>query len=266
VNITIRSKAALRCSFAGVTDRKGYTHSPQDNLLPGIDLATVESDLICGDGNELRSKFCAVHSSSALAVNCFAPFKVHPNNLILLGKRGAKCVNFEWKLPIFRGGTAPNVDVRIERDTDIVAVESKLLEYLTPKRPMFSDAYERLAPPESDPIWWDAYEKAKGGDPQYLDRAQLVKHYFGLNNFRKKNPEGPGLTLLYIFWEPLNRQDVEECRQHREEVKTFVDSLSNSQIQFQWMTYNDLWEEWSAVPDLATHAQRLKARYQVRLQ
>ena len=138
VNITTRAKAALLRSFSGATDRKGYTRSPQDNLLPGIDLATVEDDLRRGDGDELRTKFRAVHSSAALAVNCFAPFKVNPGSLLLLGKRGAKQVEFERKLPIFSGVGAPNIDVWIDRGRDVVAVESKLLEYLTPKKSEFS--------------------------------------------------------------------------------------------------------------------------------
>ena len=45
----------------------------------------------------------------------------------------------------------------------------------------------------------------------------------------------------------------------------FAQAVANSPIKFRWMTYNDLWEEWSVVPDLAAHASDLKARYQVRL-
>jgi hypothetical protein len=50
-------------------------------------------------------------------------------------------VEFEWKLPIFPGGTSPNIDVWIDRDQDAVAAESKLLEYLTPKKAEFSPTY-----------------------------------------------------------------------------------------------------------------------------
>jgi hypothetical protein len=32
------------------------------------------------------------------------------------------------------------------------------------------------------------------------------------------------------------------------------------------MSYNELWDEWKAVPELAKHAEQLIARYQVRLQ
>jgi hypothetical protein len=265
MNVTAKAKGALHGSFSGVADDKGYTLSPQENLLPDIDWKPIEIELRNGDGDELRMKFNAVHSSAALAVNCFGPFKSRPERLLLLRKRGWKLVEFEMRLPIFGPVGAPNVDVWIDRGQEAVAVESKLLEYLTPKKPKFSDAFERLAP-ECDPIWWNVYEQSKGGEEQHLDRAQLIKHYFGLNKFRQKNPEGLRLTLLYIFWEPLDWEKVPECVQHRKEVKDFAHSLSNSQIRFEWKSYNELWEEWQAVPELEAHAQELKKRYQVRLQ
>jgi hypothetical protein len=265
MNIASTAKAALLRNFSGSADTKGYTKTPQDNLLSDVNLATVEDDLRRGDGDELRMKFCAVHSSCALAVNCFAPFKVNPSRLQLLGKPGATSVEFEHKLPIFHGCRSPNLDVWIERDDEVIAVESKLLEYLTPKKPEFSLRYESLAHPKSDPRWWRVYEEAKVGVEQHLDRAQLLKHYFGLNKFRNDHPERAEPTLLYIFWEPLNWQNFDEYGMHREEVKNFTSAISGSPVRFSWMTYNDLWGEWSDIPDLATHAHHLKARYQVRL-
>jgi hypothetical protein len=258
------AKIALRSKFSGSADSKGYTYWPQENLLPGVDLATVEDDLRGGDGNELRMKFCAVHSSCALAVNCFAPFKVQPSRLVLLGKQEATKVDFEHRLKVFDESRAPNLDVWIERVHDVVAVESKLLEYLTPKRAEFSPRYDSLAPPKTDLRWWELYKEAKGTE-QHLNRAQLIKHYFGLNEFRKKHPEGLESTLLYLFWEPLNGNDVKDCRQHREEVRAFAQAVAASPIKFRWMTYNELWQEWSEIPDLAAHAGRLKARYEVRI-
>ncbi len=77
-----KAKDALLSNFSrdssGWTVDKGYARWPQDNLIPGIKLAMFEEDLRRGDGNELRMKFCAVHSSAALAVNCFALFKEQP--------------------------------------------------------------------------------------------------------------------------------------------------------------------------------------------
>jgi hypothetical protein len=265
MDVATKAKAALVSRFSGTCDRKGYTRTIQENLMPGVDLATVENDLRRGDGNEMTTKLRAVHSSAALAVNCFARFKNRPDDIAILGEQGARQVEFEKKLPIFRGGRAPNIDVWIERDRYGVAVESKLLEYLKPTAPLFSRAYERLAPPESGPAWWHVYKDAKEGVPQHLNRAQLVKHYFGLNALWKKSHQSPQLTLLYIFWEPLNWAEVDECKRHREQLSAFAEALSVAEIGFRWMTYNQLWDEWAAIPALAAHASNLKARYQLSL-
>ncbi len=161
-------------------------------------------------------KFAAIHSSAALAVNCFGPFKKNPNSLTLLGKRGAKAVMFEEKFPIFdKKVGAPNIDVWIDFGDEAVAVESKFLEILVPKKPVFSRAYEKLAPPTCDPNWWSAYERAMTGEKQFLNQAQLIKHYFGLNKRAGKNPGGPRVTLLYIFWEPQDWKDWPEYNLHR---------------------------------------------------
>jgi len=265
MSILPRVKTALHARFATLcscsTDARGYTSCPQDNLLPDIDWAAVEGDLRRGDGHELEGKFCAVHSSAALAVNCFAPFKTRPADLGLCGEEGAVSVEFEKQLRIFRGGRAPNLDVWIDRGSKAVAVESKLLECLTPKRPSFSKTYERLAH-ETEACWWEVYEQARESTAQHLDCAQLIKHYFGLSAYRKKHP-GQALSLLYLFWEPLNWMDVAECKLHRENVAAFARAVSPSRVTFQWVTYSQLWEEWSAVPALTRHAQRLKERYEV---
>ena len=63
MKLSLSAKAALLRNFSGMTDNKGYTRLPQENLVSGIDLATVEDDLRGGDGDELRMKVCAVHSS-----------------------------------------------------------------------------------------------------------------------------------------------------------------------------------------------------------
>ena len=71
-----KAKAAMRVKFTGPKDGKGYSPSLQDNLVLGVCLEQFKDDLLQGHGNELETKFRAVHSSSALAVNCCARFKV----------------------------------------------------------------------------------------------------------------------------------------------------------------------------------------------
>lgn len=257
-----RAKKALSQRCNRPLDNKGYLASPEENLIDGVEYSAISGDLKRGDGNELKSKFRAAHSSSALAVNCFGPFKTSPERLRLFGESGAASVEFEKPFRIFRGGRAPNLDVWIDRSSTAVAVESKCLEYFTPKRASFSSAYDRLAPPRTAACWWSLYETAKHGADQHFDCGQLIKHYFGLCAFRQRNPD-VAMTLLYLFWEPLNWADVDVCVRHRQEVAHFASAVSGATISFRWLTYNELWRDWAQVPSLGDHAQRLMARYQV---
>ena len=241
-------------------DAAGYLPRPEDNLTPGFNFDAVEEDIRQGDGNELGKKFRAIHSSCALGVNSFGIFKAEPQRLHLCDINGATKVRFEKKLPIFMHGTAPNIDIWIRNEQQVIAVESKLIEYLSKRVPNFSGTYNDLKE-DCDKFWWSAYLNA-GEKALHLDWAQLVKHYFGLNRFQRGQREASPIGLLYIFWEPLNWRDVPECIQHRDELLRFEKLVSGSQICFSWTTYNDLWEQWSAQPDLREHSEILKARYQ----
>ncbi len=258
-----KARVALRRAFAGATDERGYVSSPQQNLVHGVRLEQFEDDLRRGDGDELRMKFRAVHSSAALAINCFAPFKDRLGDIQLLGRRGAVGIEFEKRLTIFPDRRPANLDVWIDQRDRAVAIESKLLEYFTVTIPAFAPAYERLAPPVSEPSWWAAYVEAKEGAPRHLDRAQLLKHYFGLRRLQQALAASRDLTLLYLFWEPLNWEEISECLQHRKELEAFADRVAGSSITFRWMTYPQLWREWMEVPALGTHAGNLRERYEV---
>ena len=257
-----RARRALRKNFPGAADSKGYVRVPDENLVAGVRLEQFEADLRRGAGDELRMKFCALHSSAALAVNTFAPFKKRPGDVVLLGSGGFTSLEFEKPLPTGLKGTPPNLDVWLEREQEVIAVESKLLEYFEPKEAKFKDKYQRTALHWTEPCWWEVLEDAKAAGKRHLDVAQLVKHYFGISNHVRKNSVGSA-TLLYLFWEPLNWMDVAVCRQHRAEVEELAKRVANSGVKFLWMTYPQLWEAWSAVPLLVPHAANLKARYGV---
>lgn len=259
------AQSSLRLAFTGNADQKGYVGTVQENLLPGVRLEQFESDLRKGDGNELSAKFCAVHSSSALAVNCFAPFQDSPFTHRILGKAGARKVEFEKQLKIFPDRRPANLDVWIEWDDAAVAIESKLLEYFDSKVPQFAKAYEEMAPPVSEPSWWAAYKLAQRKAREHLDRAQLLKHYFGLRKLQLTQQVPLKLTLLYIFWEPLNWTEVDICVRHREEIESFAATVAGSTVSFSWFTYNKLWQEWNSDSTLAPHARNLAARYNVAL-
>jgi len=259
----------VRLSASKNLDSKGYVSDPQQNLLPGVLLQNFEADLREGAGNELRMKFCAAHSSAALPVNCFAWFRSNDRlqHLAVLGHTDSKTLKFERKCPIFGVVGAPNLDVWIEYEGSVIAIESKLTEYFKKTKPAFQPAYDKLAPPElSESIWWDVYLDAKKGVASYLDHAQLVKHYFGLRRYQQKQKDAKRIVLLYLYWEPTNASDIEVCRKHREEVAHLKEAVSNSKITFDAMSYSQLWSQWNDVPELQEHAANLRARYHVAIE
>lgn len=259
---------ALRDQIQCKTDAKGYVRTPAENLVDGVTMEQFEDDVRSGSGDELRTKFCATHSSTALAVNCFAWFKSADRlqSLSLLDAMGASALRFERKFRIFDERMPPNLDVWIEREHENIAIESKLTEYFEKKRPKFSRAYDRLAPPElAEPCWWQVYQRAKESEPRYLDIAQLVKHYFGLRRYQQSTECAKPLVFLYLYWEPLNWQDIHSCNEHRREVEQLACDVEESEISFKFTTYTQLWHAWSEIPELAQHAENLKARYEVRL-
>jgi Restriction Endonuclease associating with ARP len=115
-------------------------------------------------------------------LNAFGPWRTASESLALLGADGYTSFHFEGKLPIFRGGRPPNLDVVISDDGRVVAIESKLLEHLTGGQlAAFKPAYEK-AIQTADDTWRSVYEKLKNAPNtfNYLDAAQLIRHYLGL--------------------------------------------------------------------------------------
>ena len=112
----------------------------------------------------------------------FTPIKGdHPERLRLINQEGFGQPGFERKLPTGLGGTPPTIDVWLQSGTEGWAIESKLLEYFTPKKAVFSASYTRKALPWAEDCWWQVLEDAQEGGRKHLDIAQLVKHYLGLS-------------------------------------------------------------------------------------
>ena len=258
------AKKVLRENARLPADENGYVQWPQENLVPGIELNQFEQDLRRGAGHELRMKFCAVHSSSALAVNTFALFKDRPGDLVLFGESGFGPPSFEKELGTGLHGTPPTLDVFLQKGTEVVAIESKFLEYFTPTQAEFADSYTRNALPWAEDCWWRVLEDAPKAGKRNLDAAQLVKHYLGLSRLLHDG-KATSATLLYLFWEPINASALAVRRQHRTEIEELARCVSESDVSFKWVSYSELWQEWIAIPALAGHAGNLKRRYEVHL-
>ena len=93
----------------------------------------------------------------------------------------------------------------------------------------------------------------------YLDSAQLIKHALALGT----QCGAKAVTLLYIFWEPANRDEYPEFDRHCDEVRKFAALVAGSSVGFAWGTYPDLWREWAHQGNerLRQHASKLMERY-----
>lgn len=247
-------------------DAKGYAADFRETLLPLVVCQDFEADLDAGDGNELQTKFRAVHSSSGLAVNCFAPFRHRMDDLILPVAGPFDPLRFEQKCPTgLRGGRSPNLDVLLAGPGGVVGIESKLTEYLATHRAAFSPAYsEQIQDERRAQGYFREMQRLLDAPDSYgwLDAAQLIKHAFGL---AKTFPDRP-VTLLYLFWEPANPSSSPVFAQHRAEIAAFAEQVAGSTPEFRATSYPELWSSWQdAGPAdwLAPHIVALRERYEV---
>jgi hypothetical protein len=248
-----------------ISDR-GYVSKIEDNLLPDIDIASFEANLLAGAGAELRTKFLAAHSSAALAVNCFAPFRNGQAGLDIGRNRELSLVGFEQKFPTgLARAEPPHLDVVATGPSGLLAVESKCTEYLSPKAPKFSERYQADIVDERASGPWFAemvrLKLSKGGTYRFLDVAQLIKHAFGLALNSKSRPA----QLVYLYWEPTDAVLSPVFAEHRAEISAFAKRVAGGNPSFSSMSYADLWDSWSvkAGTDLSRHVRNLRSRYQV---
>lgn len=240
-------------------DSRGYAPCWQENLMPGLPLSEIERDLSAGAGRELDGKICAAHSSAALAVNSFGPWRKVPQSLSLPGIKGFCTLRFEAKFPTGLGGETPHLDALAEGSAT-AAIESKCTEWMKPKIAEFRPSYDRLEASHGHSPWFDLIGEFRGQPAcyQFLDAAQLVKHALGLLRHYGKNE----VRLIYVYWEPSNAADWPECRLHRAEAEDLATRVTQCTVRLHPMSYRELWDEWNrCVPPL--HLDLLRARYDI---
>lgn len=267
-----RSLAALREAFIRQSpeirlDANGYTDNFRDTLLTRVSTEDFEADLSAGDGNELQTKFRVIHSSSGLAVNCFAPFRRQIADLSLKPGEAFDVLQFERKCPTgLRGGRSPNLDVLFSGPAGIVGVESKLSEYLSWHSARFSPAYEQqIRDDRRDSGYFREMVRLMAEPDSYvlLDAAQLIKHAFGLaHTFKDRRT-----SLLYLYWEPANPEDNPAFAAHRAEIAEFAERVAGATPSFSAMSYPEFWSELEiAGPTwVQAHLAELRQRYLVRI-
>jgi Restriction Endonuclease associating with ARP len=257
-----RSYAALLAGARNASrsvryDQKGYAPRWEDNLMSGLPLAEISHDLSAGAGQELEGKLRAAHSSAALAVNTFGPWRTDSALPILGGITAFRSVRFEAPCPTGLCGTPPHLDLLAEGDLP-VAVESKCTEWMTTKPAAFSLSYDRLRPCHGCSPWLKQVHRLRAAPDRYrfLDAAQIVKHALGL--LRRYGTRE--VRLVYLYWEPRNGGSWPECRQHRDEAEDLAARVERSTVRLIPLGYHELWAEWESQAPPG-HLAYLRARY-----
>lgn len=220
----------------------GYVLDNSNNLIDGVDIDLFQNDLIQGSGNELKSKFNALYSSSALAVNNFAIVKKHISDFRFLDYKDFYDARFERQFKTGLGGTPPNLDFAIENKDTVIAFESKYLEPLDKKTVVFKDSYNISNLDYLDDYWFSLIQKYQGND-LYLDVAQLIKHSIGLINYKRITKKN--IILVYIYWIPDNYDKYSEYSIHSKELVDFSNRLNNrNDLKFVSLTYDQFWDSY----------------------
>jgi hypothetical protein len=242
-------------------NKDGYVAEVKDNLISTVLLEDFIDDLTNGNGNELKSKFKALYSSSALCVNYFGFFTRHLNKFVLLGESNFGVGKFEVKLPTGLKGTAPNLDFVLKNDSSIIGIESKFLELLTPKKPIFSLSYSDSFLNTVDKGLSKIVNHYRTNNGKtYCDTAQLIKHSIGLLKEKKKGDKSA--KLIYLYWEPINANEYYEYSQHKMELADFADRMKAiSGLSFHYFTYFEFYTLFTNDSLFKQHLTNFKNRY-----
>jgi len=250
----------------------------EDNLVSTLEtwqIRELRRQLQAGDGKELEPRADggppdahAAHSSAALAFNAFGGWLGAEDRLTVAGVRGfSRRLEVEKKLPIQRGGRAPNLDVLLTGNDVVAGVESKLTEWLTPHRPReWPASYSR---PENlallDGGWRSTLDAAIAGryDPLRLEAGQLLRHALGI----ARQHADRECHLVYVWWEPLDAQELPEAIEHRAEIADLQARVGDASPRLRALTYRELLDEWERGDDggAGEHIRALRARYELSL-
>ena len=265
----IKEAIIQHCKTIGLhPDEKGYVSANQDNLVDKFDNWTdIERELGEGQGSELKpdkhGKFKAVHSSSALCVNNFAPFKQNKDKFSFLNHNDFTEATFEKKLPTGLGGTPPHLDFYLENNNTVIGFESKFIEILNAKLPNQDNNLTKYQNRQDLDYLPDTFstiiqDYIDYQEKLFLDVAQLIKHSIGLINKGRSTTLQP--ILVYIYWQPKNWYDFEVYRRHADEINDFKDKLDRH-IPFIPISYLDFWKLYENDSTFGQHIDKVKGRY-----
>lgn len=153
-----------RINAAAEIDARGYVTDWHSNLLPGIDPGLIEGDFRAGKGSELDNKFQAAHSSAALAVNVFGPFRDRRDTFPVPGLGDLKLEKFERTFTTgLVGRIPPHLKVAAIGRTALLRLNQSASSILHRRRRALRRLIRRSTSAATRPGMprWSAYERAR---------------------------------------------------------------------------------------------------------
>ena len=258
-----------------VTDN-GYFYDLKDNLFEGEMPKRFVEMFMKGDGNELVSKACAVHSSSMLGYNFFHWIDKDKKIKVSFEDKDKREIEmeydevlFEVQVPVLKRGKPANMDIVLRNESgDWLFLESKFLEYLTSNSFKISESYKT---PESYKFYENDQDLAKKwadfikdiskkntDKKQYWEGIkQEICHLIGLTNWIKNEIEiekvkferVKDVRFIHLIFEPKKGYEKEyECfesykERYDELIKKLEDcGLIPGKLKMKFMTYTEMFE------------------------
>ncbi len=268
----IRDRQRKRAGQNGITctvnDR---THQRDDNLFIPL-TKDAQDDFDQGRGNELDDKISALHSSAALVYNVFEHWRDIPKDSLVNALSSECCLlpknvvdlKLERKFPTVLNGTPPHLDVAMTANKGwVIAIESKFTEHYS-KRPSKLPFAASYFPKGATPGLWERLGLIRcqnlaaklQGNPKlfmYLDAAQLLKHFLGLQTQHRNN-----FILIYLYYD---WPDSPEAKRHKTDIDAFATEISG-EVPFCAMSYNELYSAMMKIPGIdAKYLKYLFDRY-----
>jgi len=150
------------------------------------------------------------------------------------------------------------LDVVIETDTQIYAIESKFTEILEQENNPFSSSYNASKLKYAEPFIFKLIEYYCN-KKTYFPAGQLIKHYLGLLN-TCPNKE---LVLCLAYWLPKNYESVEVYKKFFKELEEFQSKFKSKKVEFIHLNYFQIWDELEKLDK--NHIKKVRDKYTVEL-
>lgn len=233
-----------------------YFYDFRKNIYGGAMNPNIQKMFLEGDGNELVSKACALHSSSMLGYNFFhwidnnKPLVIKwddSDNEICYTK-----VSFEQKYTVLKDTKKSNMDIVLESDRgDYLFIESKFLEYTSNQKFEISETYfkdDRYITKNKD--GWkeliNEYQKHGKGGQYWGGIKQAICHLIALTNWLQENTVMKGdIRFINLVFDP--RRDFDErvaFDRYKELYSVFnerVKGLIPDELKIGFSTYSKMW-------------------------